>query len=115
MNLENIKALLDNEQLCQELLNSEELSDNEKQQLIAHIQKLKDENAKEELSNSKKAANMLEQLEAEMNPKAVHMEAPSVNGVEILDEDGTVRIMKVGRNDPCPCGSGKKYKKCCGR
>jgi uncharacterized protein len=23
-------------------------------------------------------------------------------------------IPKVGRNDPCPCGSGKKYKKCCG-
>lgn len=23
------------------------------------------------------------------------------------------RIPKVGRNDPCPCGSGKKYKKCC--
>jgi preprotein translocase subunit SecA len=23
--------------------------------------------------------------------------------------------MKVGRNDPCPCGSGKKYKKCCGK
>ena len=22
---------------------------------------------------------------------------------------------KVGRNDPCPCGSGKKYKACCGR
>lgn len=26
-----------------------------------------------------------------------------------------VRNQKVGRNDPCPCGSGKKYKKCCGR
>jgi hypothetical protein len=28
----------------------------------------------------------------------------------------TVRreVPKVGRNDPCPCGSGKKYKKCCG-
>lgn len=25
-----------------------------------------------------------------------------------------VRDEKVGRNDPCPCGSGKKYKKCCG-
>ncbi|MFZ5647840.1 MAG: SEC-C metal-binding domain-containing protein, partial [Bacillota bacterium] len=25
------------------------------------------------------------------------------------------RQQKVGRNDPCPCGSGKKYKKCCGR
>jgi preprotein translocase subunit SecA len=23
-------------------------------------------------------------------------------------------VKKVGRNDPCPCGSGKKYKKCCG-
>jgi uncharacterized protein YecA (UPF0149 family) len=22
---------------------------------------------------------------------------------------------KIGRNDPCPCGSGKKYKKCCGQ
>ena len=26
-----------------------------------------------------------------------------------------VKGSKVGRNDPCPCGSGKKYKKCCGR
>ena len=25
------------------------------------------------------------------------------------------KVIKVGRNDPCPCGSGKKYKKCCGR
>ncbi len=29
---------------------------------------------------------------------------------------GTIRKeKKVGRNDPCPCGSGKKYKKCCGK
>lgn len=30
---------------------------------------------------------------------------------------GTVRRegVKVGRNDPCPCGSGKKFKKCCGQ
>lgn len=25
-----------------------------------------------------------------------------------------VHVVKVGRNDPCPCGSGQKYKKCCG-
>lgn len=25
-----------------------------------------------------------------------------------------IREKKIGRNDPCPCGSGKKYKKCCG-
>ena len=32
-------------------------------------------------------------------------------------KQGNMRRMvpKVGRNDPCPCGSGKKYKKCCGR
>ena len=31
-------------------------------------------------------------------------------------DSGTVRKpKKIGRNDPCPCGSGKKYKKCCGR
>ncbi len=29
---------------------------------------------------------------------------------------GTIRVeKKPGRNDPCPCGSGKKYKMCCGR
>ena len=31
-------------------------------------------------------------------------------------KSGTVHVgKKVGRNDPCPCGSGKKYKYCCGR
>ena len=31
-------------------------------------------------------------------------------------ESGTIRKeKKIGRNDPCPCGSGKKYKNCCGR
>ena len=34
--------------------------------------------------------------------------------------DGSVKkqprkVQKIGRNDPCPCGSGKKYKNCCGR
>lgn len=30
------------------------------------------------------------------------------------DSKTIVKEKKVGRNDPCPCGSGKKYKKCCG-
>ena len=31
-------------------------------------------------------------------------------------KSGTVRVgKKTGRNDPCPCGSGRKYKQCCGR
>jgi preprotein translocase subunit SecA len=38
---------------------------------------------------------------------------------DVFAEEGKknqpIRAEKVGRNDPCPCGSGKKYKKCCGR
>ena len=35
---------------------------------------------------------------------------------KIIDANGQIRnTVKVGRNDPCPCGSGKKYKNCCGR
>lgn len=32
-----------------------------------------------------------------------------------LHADSHVTVEKIGRNDPCPCGSGKKYKKCCGK
>ena len=39
--------------------------------------------------------------------KALYLEAKKMNTI--------VKGPKVGRNDPCPCGSGKKYKFCCGR
>jgi preprotein translocase subunit SecA len=39
-------------------------------------------------------------------PQAVRAPSPGA---------GPARRAKVGRNDPCPCGSGKKYKHCCGR
>ncbi len=39
--------------------------------------------------------------------------ATSGNGSDV--KRPVVRKHKVGRNDPCPCGSGLKYKKCCGR
>ena len=41
-------------------------------------------------------------------------------GADLLDPDETERVAtyvreqpKIGRNDACPCGSGKKYKQCC--
>ncbi|WP_184046066.1 YchJ family protein [Roseospira visakhapatnamensis] len=37
-----------------------------------------------------------------------------VAGGEANPRSAPRRVVKVGRNDPCPCGSGKKYKKCCG-
>jgi len=40
--------------------------------------------------------------------------APLIIGISI-DRLNDVIFKKVGRNDFCPCGSGKKYKKCCGR
>jgi hypothetical protein len=36
-------------------------------------------------------------------------------GYSMAESGGLQRTEKVGRNDPCPCGSGKKYKKCCGQ
>lgn len=38
----------------------------------------------------------------------------SPKGVIPVSKGTTVTVQKVGRNDPCPCGSGKKYKKCHG-
>jgi len=39
-----------------------------------------------------------------------------INDLKLLLNPIKTRIAekKVGRNEPCPCGSGKKYKKCCG-
>ncbi len=47
---------------------------------------------------------------------AIHDLPPLFSEEEGGDEESTpvVSAAKTGRNDPCPCGSGKKYKKCCG-
>jgi preprotein translocase subunit SecA len=40
-------------------------------------------------------------------------EAIDASGGEVVIETIRNRGQRVGRNDPCPCGSGKKYKNCC--
>ena len=60
--------------------------------------------------------------------EAVHQEAPSaaeivaqqqaaIDGTQVNHKPEPIRNrqQRVGRNDPCPCGSGKKFKVCCGR
>lgn len=37
-----------------------------------------------------------------------------VDGLLNPPQEQVIKSVKVGRNDPCVCGSGKKYKKCCG-
>ena len=39
---------------------------------------------------------------------------PFVGGEASGAKQPVLSDKKAGRNDPCPCGSGKKYKKCCG-
>jgi uncharacterized protein YecA (UPF0149 family) len=39
----------------------------------------------------------------------------AINNTAISSSGAPRSGIKVGRNDPCPCGSGKKYKKCHGR
>lgn len=44
-------------------------------------------------------------MPSELNPAAA----------TVQESSQVENVQKVGRNEPCPCGSGKKYKKCCGR
>jgi len=59
-----------------------------------------------------------------LHPEAARIENPQDNAAseeapagspEVVKQSPQVSGPKVGRNDPCPCGSGKKFKKCHGR
>ena len=58
-------------------------------------------------------------LQTREEPKREEVAKPTAAGVSggggSEPKQPVVNGKKVGRNDPCPCGSGKKYKKCCGR
>jgi preprotein translocase subunit SecA len=60
----------------------------------------------------KAKASLLASRAQDRNVAPVHKEPPTDEKRKI-----TPRVVeeKIGRNDPCPCGSGKKYKKCCGK
>ena len=40
---------------------------------------------------------------------------PTITNTDTISKTIVNKEKKIGRNDPCPCGSGKKYKKCCGK
>jgi preprotein translocase subunit SecA len=54
---------------------------------------------------------------ADFNPEAAPEDllAPTANANEPRQQPMVNPVPKVGRNDPCPCGSGKKYKQCHGK
>jgi peptide deformylase len=64
---------------------------------------------KEHSNNKDEQIRLLESV-------CVQHEIDHLNGVICMDRKRDTTIVKdrkVGRNEPCPCGSGKKYKKCC--
>lgn len=64
---------------------------------------------------SVQAARMLRQAQPRLRAMGANVDFSSIASVPATGEFGEKKRIKVGRNDPCPCGSGKKYKKCHGR
>ncbi|NPA24825.1 MAG: preprotein translocase subunit SecA [Deltaproteobacteria bacterium] len=81
-------------------------------------------------------ADMIERIKEDVVGQLFHIQVTREEEVAALDQQArqeteivlshggesetgkrkpVVKEKKIGRNDPCPCGSGKKYKKCCGR
>ena len=65
---------------------------------------------------SEETSNYLLKAEVRQNIERKEVAKPIINNKdEKTLKGGTRKKEKVGRNDPCPCGSGKKYKQCCGK
>jgi len=60
------------------------------------------------------AAKLTQKLEDEKRAQEALLKLNHHDNVDIDKEDVVVE-KKISRNDPCPCGSGKKYKQCCGK
>ena len=61
------------------------------------------------------AAEQLKGMEGELRSMGMRLDMSSIDSFNTIGPYGERRTVKVGRNDPCPCGSGKKYKNCHGR
>ncbi len=88
------------------------------------LEKVSDDNNENNDSNAEKNQSEQEQKKSEITIEALGIKREQVAKPTSTSADGTDNAnktvrktakQKVGRNDPCPCGSGKKYKKCCGR
>ncbi len=78
-------------------------------------QKSVDKNVNLVFSGAKKDGNQ----QSAFNEKSSDQQKASLPKIKSVDAEEIKQApvgnkVKVGRNDPCPCGSGKKYKKCCG-
>ena len=85
------------------------------------IESLKDDVSKIMLNIQKKDENVQRKEAAEITGASLEEAAINLVDGKITPKEGGVNKTiineepKIGRNDPCPCGSGKKYKNCCGK
>ncbi len=88
-----------------------ELNDRIQKQVVYSIYKVgMMENAREE----KFRAPTLSQRAQDFTAPSKTGDSTSSTTIKLAEKPKNEKGEKVGRNDPCPCGSGKKYKKCCG-
>ncbi len=85
---------------------------------VAVVQQQEDESSEPPQIESKEAEAAIRREQAKVEDRlqtarASHGEDSSP--AEVQKRAKTADGKKIGRNDPCPCGSGKKYKNCCGR
>ena len=85
------------------------------------IEALKDDVSKIMLNIQKKEENVQRKETAEITGAGLEDTAINLVDGKITPKEGGINKTvvntepKIGRNDPCPCGSGKKYKQCCGK
>jgi hypothetical protein len=66
---------------------------------------------REEVKNNKRSfLKLMPKVKKTTTPKKTLKKTTKSKAKQVREID-----IKIGRNDPCPCGSGKKYKKCCGQ
>lgn len=61
------------------------------------------------------ASNEMKRFIKEIIPIIEDTRIWTLNGFKMSELNQQIRVSKIGRNDLCPCGSGLKYKKCCGK
>ncbi|WP_144480306.1 YecA family protein [Cytobacillus oceanisediminis] len=81
------------------------------QQLTAHVMEVYNNTRKWALKGYK-PTELRKERENHLKSKPAHPFLQPHSPSNVIDFSTR---QKVGRNDPCPCGSGKKYKKCCGK
>ena len=105
-NIANVQAFKDSMTLL-----SEEIT--RLRQEIIEVKRSGDEEVKHLRNELSKKSDEIQELQSKI--KTVEDKLYYTGGVPLVREPVRREAPKVGRNDPCPCGSGKKYKKCCGK